>query len=137
MSDAPLELVAIIGSLRSGSFHRAVFDAAVELVPDGVTLREVPVAEVPFYNGDLEDDGPPESVERLKSMVAGADGLVLITPEYNGGVPAVTKNAVDWLSRPYGAGAITGTPVLIVAATPGHHDAPRVREALRFNAEVA
>ncbi|MEM8706721.1 MAG: NADPH-dependent FMN reductase [Actinomycetota bacterium] len=137
MSDAPLELVAVIGSLRAASVHRAVFDAATGLTPEGVTLREVPVAEVPFYNGDVEDAGDPPSVAELKAMVADADGLVFITPEYNGGVPAVTKNALDWLSRPYGSGAIAGKPVLIVAATPGRHDAPRVREALTFNATVA
>ncbi|MEM8708437.1 MAG: NAD(P)H-dependent oxidoreductase [Actinomycetota bacterium] len=75
MSDAPLEFVAVIGSLRAASFHRAVFDAAVELVPEGVTLREVPVAEVPFYNGDVEDAGDPPPVAELKAMVANADGL--------------------------------------------------------------
>ncbi|MEO0588649.1 MAG: NADPH-dependent FMN reductase, partial [Planctomycetota bacterium] len=79
----------------------------------------------------------PPAIDALRDGVAQADGLLLIQPEYNGGVPAVTKNVVDWLSRPYGAGAISDKPTLIIAATPGRHDAPRVRDALTFNAAVA
>jgi len=131
MSDASrnddLELVAIIGSLRAGSFNRMVFNAAMDLAPVGVRLTEVSVADVPLYNGDVEDAGDPEAVAALKSAVDGADGLVVFTPEYNGSIPAVTKNAIDWLSRMPFEGPLSRAIVGVVAATRGKHDCARVR----------
>jgi NAD(P)H-dependent FMN reductase len=123
-------LVAIIGSLRRGSVNRITFDAARELLPGDVTLTEVPVAEVPFFNQDLEGDDEPAAVVTLKTTVAASDGLIFFTPEYNGSVPAVTKNAFDWLTRPVGAGPIAGLPVGIVATTPGGRAGQGVREHL-------
>jgi len=125
-----LELIAVIGSLRAGSSNRAVFRAARELAPAGVTITEVEIADVPLYDGDVESEGDPTSVLELKAAVAAADGLVIFTPEYNRSVPAVTKNVVDWLSRPIGEGPLAGKPVGIVAATPGGHSAAGVRDHL-------
>lgn len=125
-----LSLVGIVGSLRSESMTRSVFEAARDLVPDGVTLTEVDIADVPLFHGDVEAAGDPPSVTAMKRAVARADGLLIFTPEYNRSVPAVTKNAVDWLSRPYGSGPLVGKPVGIVAATPGRHTAEGVRDHL-------
>ena len=126
-----LELVAIVGSLRKASLTRKVFESAVPIFArHGVTLTEHSVRDVPFYDGDVEAAGDPPSVVELKRAVERADGLVLFTPEYNRSVPAVTKNAVDWLSRPYGKSALTHTPVGIVAQSPGGHDASGVRSHL-------
>lgn len=137
--DQPLRLVAIVGSLRKASFNRAVFDAAAALLPPRVTLTEVSLAEVPLYDGDLETQGAPAAVAGLKEAVAAADGLLVLTPEYNHSVPAVTKNAIDWLSRPFRKGPLVGKPVGIVAASPGPRDAPGVRDhlsvAVRMNTE--
>jgi len=125
-----VHLAAIVGSLRRESFHRILFEAAQSVAPTGVIINEAPVRDVPFYNGDLEEAGVPDTVTSFKDAVAAADGLVIFTPEYNGSIPAVTKNAVDWLTRPYGSAPIDGKPVGVVAATPGRHDAAGVRDHL-------
>ena len=122
-SSEPVELAVIIGSLRAGSVHRVVATAAAELAPDAVTLTEVPIADVPFYNQDIEDAGEHPAVADMRSVVNAADGLVFVTPEYNGSMPAVVKNAVDWLSRPYGSGAIAGKPTMIIAVGHAAEDA--------------
>lgn len=122
-----VNLVAIIGSLRGGSFNRMVFTAATGLIPEGVTLSELPIADVPLYNGDVEDAGDPTSVTALKTAVDAADGLAIFTPEYNGSIPAVTKNAIDWLSRMPFEGPMSRAVVGCVAATRGRHDCARVR----------
>lgn len=129
-SAAPVRLAAIIGSLRAESTNRGVFEASRGLVPSGVALEEVSVAEVPLFNQDLEGDQEPPAVVALKAAVADADGLVVFTPEFNRSIPAVTKNAVDWLSRPFLAGPILGKPVGIVTAGPGRGDGQGCREHL-------
>ena len=130
-------LIGIVGSLRNESITRAVFNASVEIFREqGVELVEASLQEVPFYNGDVESAGDPRSVTALKGAVESSDGLVIFTPEYNRSVPAVTKNAVDWLSRPYGASPLAGMPVGIVAQSPGGHDAPGVRAHLSVSVEA-
>lgn len=129
MSDAP-SLVAVIGSLRRESFTRTVFEAATELVPDGTTLVEAPVRDVPFYDQDVDDAGAPEPVRRLQETVRDAHGVIFFTPEYNRSIPAVTKNAVDWLSRPYGDAPIREAVAGIVAVVPGRHSGEGVRAHL-------
>lgn len=136
-SPEPMELAVIVGSLRTGSVHRVVAMAAAELAPGAVTLTEVPIVDVPFYNQDIEDAGEHPAVAEMRAVVNAADGLVFVTPEYNGSMPAVVKNAVDWLSRPYGSGAIAAKPTMIIAATPGRHDAASVRAALATSAGIA
>jgi NAD(P)H-dependent FMN reductase len=112
-----LNLTAIVGSLRHDSVNGAIARAAVANIPDGVELNLYSVADLPFYNGDEEAAGPPGAVVALTEQVAGSDGLVFFSPEYNSSLPAVVKNAIDWLSRP--PRAYEGTPVSLVTATPG------------------
>ena len=126
----PIHLAGVVGSLRSDSANRAVFESAVKLAGDGVTLTEVSVRDVPLYDGDVEAVGDPESVDTLKRMVDAADGLIIFTPEYNRSTPAVTKNVIDWLSRLPGQSVLSRATVGIVAATPGNHDAAGVRTHL-------
>lgn len=126
----PPTIAVVVGSLRAESVNRALFNTAVDLFGDLLALVEVPVNDVPFYNGDVEDAGDPPAVTALKEAVAASDGVVFFTPEYNRSVPAVTKNAVDWLSRPPFAGPIAGKPTGIIAVTGGRHDASGVREHL-------
>ena len=126
----PLRIVALVGSLRSASVNRLVMESARELLPDGVTMDELPIAEVPMYNGDIEDAGDPDAVAELKQTVREADALVIFTPEYNISVPAVVKNVIDWISRPYGAGAIRAVAVGVVAASPGGRGGTGVRNHL-------
>jgi chromate reductase len=94
-------IIGIAGSLRKGSFNAALLRAAAELVPAGTTVEIAPIAGIPLYDGDVESaQGIPEAATKLKDLIAGADGLLLVTPEYNNGIPGVFKNAIDWLSRP-------------------------------------
>lgn len=91
--------------------------AALANAPDGVTFHQIDVSEVPLYNGDVEDGGLPAAVESLHAAVAAADGLMIFTPEYNGSYPAVTKNVIDWLSRP--PHPWLGKGITLVVTTPG------------------
>lgn len=130
------DFVAIIGSLRAASVNRVCFTTAQGLLPDGVTLTEAAVNDVPLFNGDIEDAGDPPAVADLKQAVGAAEGLVIFTPEYNFGVPAITKNAIDWLSRPFGSGVIADKPVGVVAISPGRRAGAGVRNHLSDSLRV-
>lgn len=116
------KIIAISGSLRKGSFNSMLLDAAVELAPSGTSIEVASIRDFPLYDGDLEAErGIPPPVSALKERLVAADGLLLVTPEYNNSVPGVLKNAIDWLSRPpadirrvFGA-----RPVGLIGATPG------------------
>ncbi|RJF87053.1 NAD(P)H-dependent oxidoreductase [Oleomonas cavernae] len=116
-----MKLLGISGSLRRASLNTVLLRAAVGLVPDGVTLETGTITGIPLYDGDVEEAGGlPEAVVTLKAQIAAADGVVLVTPEYNGSMPGVFKNAVDWLSRPPGQpGVFKDKPVAIMGASPG------------------
>jgi chromate reductase len=115
-------IVGISGSLREKSFNTTLLRAAQQAMPADSQLVIESIRGIPLYNADEEAaSGIPEPVSRLKRAIAEADGLLLATPEYNNGIPGVTKNAIDWLSRPpaditrvFGA-----KPVAIVGASPG------------------
>lgn len=95
----PITLAALSGSLRRASMNTALLEAAIELAPTDVEVVVHSLRELPFYDGDLEAAGLPESVARLRAAVADADGLLLASPEYNHSTTGVLKNAIDWLSR--------------------------------------
>lgn len=110
-------LLFIVGSLRSGSVNAVVASAAQELVGTDVDVVRQPIGDIPLYNGDIEADGLPGSVASLHEQAIGADGIVFFTPEYNSSFPAVTKNVIDWFSRP--PVGWTDKAVTAVATTPG------------------
>lgn len=114
-------LIGISGSLRRQSLNSALLRAAVELTPAGATLELADIAGIPLYNGDVENEGIPDAVTVLKDRIAAADGLLLVTPEYNNSIPGVMKNAIDWLSRPPEdiARVFHGRPVAVMGASPG------------------
>lgn len=116
---AGTRILTLVGSLRAGSINRRLAEAAVQTAPDGVEIAIYEgLAEIPFYNEDLDVPGSvPVQAQALREAVAAADGILLVTPEYNGTLPAVLKNAIDWASRPYGVGAIKGKPVAVVSAS--------------------
>lgn len=95
----PIRLVGLCGSLRRASTNLAILRAAEELAPDGVEVVVHPLHDVPLYDADLEVGGMPEAAQALRAAVAGADGLLLATPEHNWSVTAALKSAIDWLSR--------------------------------------
>ncbi len=117
-----IKLVGIGGSLRRNSYNLGLLRAAAELMPQGAALEVHSIVGVPLYDADGEEaDGIPPSVTALKEALAGADGLVLATPEYNNGIPGVLKNAIDWMSRPPAdiGTVFGGKAVTLVGASPG------------------
>lgn len=115
-------IIGLSGSLRGGSYNAALLRAAAGLVPAGCTIDIASIRDIPLYDGDLETThGVPAPVTTLKDRVAAADGLLLVTPEYNHSIPGVFKNAIDWLSRPATdiARVFGGKPVGVIGATPG------------------
>ena len=115
-------ILGVSGSLRKSSYNSALLHAAQDLMPDGVKLVEGSIVGIPLYDGDEEAaSGLPPAVEALKEQIAGADGLLLFTPEYNNSIPGVFKNAIDWLSRPANdiSRIFGGKPVSVLGASPG------------------
>lgn len=116
------KIIGIAGSLRKASFNAALLRAAAGLAPVGTDIEVASIAGIPLYDGDLESErGIPDVVTTLKDRIAAADGLLLVTPEYNGSIPGVFKNAIDWLSRPNQdiARVFGDKPVALMGATPG------------------
>ena len=116
------KLVGVSGSLRQGSFNTALLRAASEVVSPGIELTVNTIRGIPLYDGDVEaSDGIPEAVGALKEMIAASDGVLLVTPEYNGSIPGAFKNAIDWLSRPPNDSrrVFGGKPVGLIGASPG------------------
>ncbi|WP_159349478.1 NADPH-dependent FMN reductase [Roseomonas harenae] len=115
-------LIGLSGSLRRASLNTALLRAAAGMMPEGSTLEVHTLHGIPLYDGDLEAaEGIPAAVTVLKEVIAGSQGLLLVTPEYNNAMPGVFKNAIDWLSRP-GADiprVFGGKPVAVIGASPG------------------
>ena len=115
-------ILGISGSLRSGSFNSALLRAAAAETPAGATLEIGTIKGIPLYDGDVEAaSGVPAAVAKLKEQVVAADGLLLVTPEYNNSIPGVFKNAIDWLSRPSAdiPRVFGGRKVAVIGASPG------------------
>ncbi|HET6654640.1 MAG TPA: NADPH-dependent FMN reductase [Gammaproteobacteria bacterium] len=113
-------ILALPGSLRRGSYNRALLNAAAELAPPGMAVHvHDDLAAIPLFNEDVEHgtfDGP---VRELRQMVSAADGVLIATPEYNQSVPGVLKNVIDWLSRPAPVEVLAGKPVAVIGASTG------------------
>ena len=115
-------IIGISGALRRGSYNTALLRNAVELAPPGLTIEVASIRDVPLYDGDREaEQGIPDPVRALKDSLAAADGLLLVTPEYNNSLPGVMKNAIDWMTRPPAdiPRVFGGKPVALMGTTPG------------------
>jgi NAD(P)H-dependent FMN reductase len=114
-------IIGVSGSLRAGSYNSMLLRAAAAAAPAGTTIEVATIEGIPLYNYDVEVQGIPEAVTALRERIVAADGLLLVTPEYNSSIPGVLKNAIDWLSRPPAEipRVFTGRPVGIMGATPG------------------
>ena len=125
-----MRVVGIAGSLRSGSYSRRVLEEATQLAPD-IDWTIIRLQDIPPYDADLEARGLPPSVQQLKDQIAAADALLIVTPEYNHGIPGVLKNAIDWASRPAFRSPLAGTRVALVGISPSRHGARLALEQLR------
>lgn len=126
-----MHVLLIAGSTRRQSLNARLAHLAAELLPDLDVTRVSDLDRLPFYDGDVEAHGDPEAVTRLRAAVAQADLVVFVTPEYNGTVPGILGNAVDWLSRPPRASVLNGKPALVLSASPTPSGARRAAEHLR------
>ncbi len=125
-----LSILGFAGSLRQGSYNRAILRAAQELVPAEASLEIFDLAGIPLFNQDLEKE-PAERVTAFKRAIRAADALLIATPEYNYSMPGVLKNALDCASRPYGDNALEGKPVAIMGASVGMLGTARAQYHLR------
>jgi chromate reductase len=126
-----LRVLAISGSLRRGSYSTGILRAAQEDAHDGIAVELYDgLDRIPAFNQDLEH-APPEPVRELNALIEAADALLIATPEYNGSVPGVLKNALDWASRPHREAALTGKPVAVIGSSPSPFGAAWAQEHLR------
>lgn len=132
MTTERFAILGIAGSLRRGSYNRALLHAAQALAPDGVEITTYDgLADLPPYNADVEAAGDLESVCALKDRIRAADALLIATPEYNYGIPGVLKNAIDWASRPPVTSPLRLKPIALMGASPGNFGTVRAQLALR------
>ena len=125
-----VKILGFAGSLRKGSYNRAILRAALELLPENAELEIFDLEGIPPFNQDLENE-PPEKVREFKEKIREADALLIATPEYNYSIPGVLKNAIDWASRPYGDNAFKGKCAAIMGASIGMLGTARAQYHLR------
>jgi chromate reductase, NAD(P)H dehydrogenase (quinone) len=124
-----MDILVLVGSLRADSWTARLVETASGLLPeDARTTVYDGLGELPHYDQDLDTDQPPLSVTAFREAVRRSDALVVATPEYNGSMPGVLKNAIDWASRPRGAAAIDGKPVAVISVSPSPRGAQWARE---------
>jgi chromate reductase len=128
--DQKISILGFAGSLRNGSYNRALLRAALELVPDDANLEIFELDGIPPFNAELESS-PPQRVKEFKEKIKGADAILIVTPEYNYSVPGVLKNAIDSASRPYGDNSFKGKPVAVMSASTGMLGGARAQYHLR------
>jgi chromate reductase len=114
----PRKVAVLVGSVRKDSVTRKVARAIAALAPSNLTFEEIPIADLPYYNQD-DEPNPPASYVEFRNRLKDFDAVLFATPEYNRGLPAVLKNAVDVGSRPYGQGVLLGKPAAVVSVSPG------------------
>lgn len=112
-----LNIVGFAGSLRKASWNAGLLREAQSIAPAEMEIEIIELADIPLYNGDVEAVGYPGAIAYLREKVRAADGVIIVTPEYNGSYSAVTKNAYDWLSRP--ENCLPTKPLLIMSVSAG------------------
>jgi chromate reductase len=128
--DNLINILGFAGSLRKGSYNRALLRVAVTLVPEGARLETYDLKDIPIFNNDLVEN-MPVIVREFKSKIKAADAILIVTPEYNYSIPGVLKNAIDWASRPMKENAFNGKPVAMMSASTGMLGGARAQYHLR------
>jgi len=129
-----VQVLGIAGSLRQGSYNRALLRAAQELAPEDMDIQifdNETLIQIPTYNEDVRQQGEPETVEILKREIEWADALLFAVPEYNHSMSGVLKNAIDWASRPPNESPLDGKPVAIMGAAIGRSGTARAQMDFR------
>jgi NAD(P)H-dependent FMN reductase len=128
VSENGIKILALVGSLRAASINRQLAELAAAVAPEGIGVTVFDgLGELPFYNEDIdpsvnaEAGQAPAPVEVLRAAAADADAALVVTPEYNGTIPGVVKNAIDWLSRPFGNGALKDKPLAVIGGSFGQY----------------
>jgi NAD(P)H-dependent FMN reductase len=137
--EAATRVVVLLGSLRPDSLNRRIVELLDASAPAGVTIEVAEgLDQLPFYTPEIDGpDGCPAPAQALRDLVGSADRVLAVTPEFNGTMPAVLNNAIDWLSRPYGVGAITGKPFAAIGATPTRFGGKWSHDDARRSARIA
>ncbi len=135
---AQATILTLVGSLRAASINRQLAELAVEAAPEGVLLSIYDGLDaLPFYNEDLDTANPPAAAAALRAAAARADAALIVTPEYNGTIPAVIKNAIDWLSRPWGASDLKDKPVAVIGTALGRYGGAWAHDETRKSLGIA
>jgi NAD(P)H-dependent FMN reductase len=138
-----IKILALVGSLRSASINRKIAELAAAVAPDGVTVKIFEgLGELPFYNEEIDEVMSPDApalapAVALRAAAADADAALVVTPEYNGSFPAVIKNAIDWLSRPFGDSALKGKPLAVIGGSFGQYGGVWAHDATRKSFGIA
>jgi NAD(P)H-dependent FMN reductase len=135
---ARLTVLTLVGSLRVASINRQIAEVASESAPNGVDVVIYEgLGDLPFYNEDLDTADAPAAVAALRAAAADADAVLVVTPEFNGSIPGVLKNAIDWLSRPYGSSALKDKPLAVIGAALGRHGGAWAHDETRKSFGIA
>ena len=127
-----VHVLGIPGSLRGASYNKGLLRAAVELAPAGMEIQDYTrLGDIPPYNDDVFAKGDPEPAAHFKTAISAADAMLIVTPEYNYGVPGVLKNAIDWASRPSGKSVLNRKPAALMGCSQGLGGTIRAQHALR------
>lgn len=133
-----ITVLALVGSLRTASINRQLAELAAQSAPDGVTVVVYDgLGDLPFYNEDIDTADVPAAVSALRAAAAGADAALVVTPEYNGSIPGVLKNAIDWLSRPWGDGAFKDKPLAVIGTALGRYGGAWAHDETRKSFGIA
>jgi chromate reductase, NAD(P)H dehydrogenase (quinone) len=135
MSDHPLSFAAYVGSLRKGSYNRMLLNALVKLAPANIKVEVLDISDIPLFNMDFENN-PPAAVTRVREAIRKADGLIIVSPEHNGVIPAVTKTVIEWASRPPDDSVLEGKPAAILGGSPGMFGTTKAQLVIRQMATV-
>ena len=127
-ANSNLHVLAVAGSLRKGSYHRQLLTALPDLSPGALEIEVFDLEGIPLFNADVEDKGYPERVQSFRQSIESSDGIIWATPEYNGSMSGVIKNAVDWASR---KGLLAKRPTTVISGSTGALGATKGQEALR------
>ena len=133
-----ITVLTLVGSLRTASLNRQLAELAVQVAPPRVNVElYAGLQDLPFYNEDLDTPEPPPAVAALRAAAAAADAALVVTPEYNGTIPGVLKNAIDWLSRPFGSSALQGKPLAVIGAALGRYGGAWAHDETRKSFGIA